>query len=117
MSTRLEGVRATQSALARQLLDQGVQQQRRGEFGEALLTFEHARRIAPGLAGVAERITDARVAKGRACQQAYDDGLNYYNAGRYRDAGQHLTRALALCDDGASQHHDSAELMRAMEPR
>ncbi len=117
VSTRLEGVRARQSALAHQLLDQGVQQQRRGEFGEALLTFEHAHRIAPGLAGVAERITEARVAKGRACQQAYDDGLNYYNAGRYRDAGQHLTRALALCDDGSSQHHDSAELMRAMEPR
>jgi tetratricopeptide (TPR) repeat protein len=117
VAARLEAARASQQALARDLLNQGQEHERRGAFAEAQATYERARQVAPAFPGLADRIGAVRVLKTRACQKAYDDGLNYYNAGRLRDAGENLTRALALCDAGSPQHRDSAELMRTMGNR
>jgi len=117
VSARREAAKAAQQGLARDLLKQGQEEERRGAFPEALVTYERARQIAPAFSGLTDRIAAVRAMKSGACQKAYDDGLNYYNAGRLRDAGEHLTRALALCDAGSPQHRDSAELMRAMEHR
>jgi pSer/pThr/pTyr-binding forkhead associated (FHA) protein len=117
VGARLEAAKASQQALARDLLNQGQEHERRGAFAEAQATYERARQVAPAFPGLADRIGAVRVLKTRACQKAYDDGLNYYNAGRLRDAGENLTRALALCDAGSPQHRDSAELMRTMGNR